>query len=379
MVKLPSYSHIMTNLDAKGFTLWFTGLPCSGKTTLSDLIEKELRAIGHPTEHLDGDVIRKELSKDLSFSKEDRATNIERAVFVASLLTRNGVAVVVSYVSPYRQMRDNARKKIGAFIEVYVHCPIEVCEKRDIKGMYTRARKGEIKDFTGVQDPYEEPLSPEIRVDTDTMDVASCTSIILSHLEASGHLMPRNPFPENALLTKAFETAAHFHRGQKREGGMPYITHPMAVAKILKDAGYRDEVVAAGLLHDVLEDTGCEREKMERAVGKEITGIVLQITDRDKTAEWTARKSAYIHHLKESSAEALAVSCADKTHNLICLAEGTRAAGDGFTKNFSGDFGEKIENYRNIYEVIAARDPSCRLLPAYRQHLEVLASLHRKA
>src|SRR3989338_2967205 len=228
----------MADPDSKGFTLWFTGLPCSGKTTLSDRVEKELRAIGHSTEHLDGDVIRKELSKGLGFSKEDRDTNIERAAFVAALLTQNGVAVVVSYVSPYRRMRDNARKKIGAFIEVYVHCPIEVCEKRDVKGMYARARKGEIKDFTGVQDPYEEPTAPEIRVDTDTMDVPACVAVILGHLETRGYLMPRNPFPGNPLLTKAYETAAHFHRGQKREGGKPYITHPIAVAKMLKDAGY---------------------------------------------------------------------------------------------------------------------------------------------
>ena len=128
----------------KGFTLWFTGLPCSGKTSLSDVVEAALRSAGQRVEHLDGDVVRQGLSKGLGFSKEDRRINLERVAFVASLLSRNGVAALVSFVSPYRSMREDARSKNENFIEVYVRCPLTVCETRDVKGMYKKARAGEI-------------------------------------------------------------------------------------------------------------------------------------------------------------------------------------------------------------------------------------------
>lgn len=361
-------------MPTRGFTLWFTGLPCSGKTTLSDLIEKELRENGQPVEHLDGDLIRQELSKDLGFSKEHRDINIERASFVASLLTRNGVATLVSFVSPYRKTRQAARERIGAFIELFVYCPLEVCEKRDVKGMYKLARAGKIRDFTGVSDPYEEPENPEIRVDTSKAGIEECKETVLTYLEARNWILPRNPFRGNELLTKAFETAKKFHYGQFREGGLPYVTHPVAAAKKLRVSGYGDEVVAAALLHDVLEDSGCEREKMERLVGERVTSIVLEITDKDKTAPWKERKAGYLATLERASQEALAVACADKAHNLECLVEGYRSGGETFAGRFSGSFPEKIENYRRIYEVIAAKAPSCKLLPEFRRHLDGLVS-----
>ena len=175
----------------QGFTLWFTGLPCAGKTSLSDAVERELRVAGHRVEHLDGDVIRKELSLDLTFSKEDRATNIQRAAFIASLLSRNGVATLVSFVSPYSQMRQAARERIENFMEVYVLCPMNVCEKRDVKGMYKLARAGKIKDFTGISDPYEEPVNPEIIVDTDTADIETCVKQILDYLKDRNFINPK--------------------------------------------------------------------------------------------------------------------------------------------------------------------------------------------
>lgn len=353
-----------------GFTLWFTGLPCSGKTTLSDAVEKQLRASGHRVEHLDGDVVRKNLSKDLGFSKEDRAANIDRVAFVASLLTRNGVATLVSFVSPYRQMRDAARGVIRPFIEVYVRCPLEVCEKRDVKGMYRLAREGKIPAFTGVSDPYEEPLNPEMVLDTDKMPLDECVQRVWSCVESRGLLIPRNPFPESERLSRAFELASRHHRGQTRKGGLPYITHPVAVAQLLKKAGYSDAVVAAGLLHDVLEDSGCEVEEIERKAGDDAAAIVRQVTDKDKTASWKERKAGYLRALETASDEALAVSCADKAHNLSSLAEGFRAEGDRFFKSFSGEIHDKIRNYDAIFQIIRRRSPGCRVLPAYEKALE---------
>jgi len=355
----------------KGFTLWFTGLPCSGKTSLSDAVEKLLRAAGQRVEHLDGDVVRQGLSKGLGFSKEDRRINLERVAFVASLLSRNGVAALVSFVSPYRSMRDDARSKSETFIEVYVRCPLAVCETRDVKGMYKKARAGQIAEFTGVSDPYEEPLNPEITVDTDRMDLAACCTVILNYLEHRG-LAVINPFPENAALTKAFDLARIRHRGQMRKGGLPYITHPVAVARMLRSAGYSDDIVAAGLLHDVLEDTGCELEEMIRAVGERVTKIVTEVTDRDQTLAWEDRKESYLRVLSTVSPEALAVACADKTHNLGDLVSGYEKEGEKFAVLFSGRFGRKLENYRRIHDLIAARLPGCLLLSEYRKNLEAL-------
>ncbi len=164
------------------FALWFTGLPCSGKTTLSDAVEKELLALGLAVEHLDGDVIRKKFSPELGFSKKDREAQIERVAFEAAMLTKNGVITLASIISPYRAMRQNARQIISGFIEIYVRCPLEVCERRDVKGMYALARKGVIKNFTGISDVYEAPTSAEIVVNTDVMDVKSCVDSIMGYL-----------------------------------------------------------------------------------------------------------------------------------------------------------------------------------------------------
>ena len=168
---------------AKGFTLWFTGLPCSGKTTLADMVADKLRKIGLKVERLDGDIVRKSLTRDLGFSKEDRDKNIERVTFVAKLLSRNEVATLVSFVSPYREARNNARKETTNFVEVFVKCSVEVCQQRDIKGMYAKAFAGEIKDFTGISDPYEEPENPEIVVEADKRTESECVEQILSKLE----------------------------------------------------------------------------------------------------------------------------------------------------------------------------------------------------
>src|SRR5216683_7585167 len=150
-----------------GFTIWFTGLSGSGKSTLSEVIEQHMKALGRNVEVLDGDVVRTHLSKGLGFSREDRDTNIKRIGFVCNLLTRNGVISISAAIAPYREARDWARKEIGNFVEVYVKCPIEVCRQRDVKGLYKLVDEGKIKNFTGVDDPYEEPDYPELVIETD--------------------------------------------------------------------------------------------------------------------------------------------------------------------------------------------------------------------
>ncbi len=171
-----------------GCCVWFTGLPCSGKTTVADLVADELRERGLKVERLDGDIVRKSLTRDLGFSKEDRDKNIERVTFVAKLLSRNGVAVLVAFVSPYRAARDNARRETTNFVEVFVDTPVELCEQRDVKGMYKKARAGQIKDFTGVDDPYEVPLRPEIVLKTDQNTPQQCCVVVLRKLEELGYI-----------------------------------------------------------------------------------------------------------------------------------------------------------------------------------------------
>ena len=170
-------------MEQKGFTLWFTGLSGAGKTTLARLVETELSARGHKVEVLDGDIIRTNLSKGLGFSKEDRDTNIRRIGFVCNLLTRNDVVAIAAAISPYREVREELRRDIGAFVEVYVSCPIAVLAERDVKGLYKKALAGEIKNFTGVDDPYESPLAAEVVVETDTETPEQSAARIIAKLE----------------------------------------------------------------------------------------------------------------------------------------------------------------------------------------------------
>ena len=175
-------------MEHKGFTLWFTGLPCSGKTVLANAVAEDLKEKGMKVERLDGDIVRKSLTKDLGFSEEDRNMNIERVTFVAKLLTRNGVAVLASFVSPYNRIRAYSRQEIGEYILVYVKCSLEECENRDVKGMYAKARAGEIKDFTGINHPFEEPDSADIVVETDKQTVEESKNLILKALNDMGFL-----------------------------------------------------------------------------------------------------------------------------------------------------------------------------------------------
>ncbi len=172
-----------------GFTLWFTGLSGAGKTTISEIVEKELRERFGQVEVLDGDIVRTNLSKGLTFSKEDRDTNILRIGFVAELLTRNGVGVIVSAISPFKEARDQVRRNIREdFIEVYVDAPIEVCAERDVKGLYKKAFAGEIEQFTGVSDPYEPPAAPELHIKTDEETPEESARRVIARLEELGYL-----------------------------------------------------------------------------------------------------------------------------------------------------------------------------------------------
>lgn len=171
-------------VQTKGFVLWFTGLPCSGKTTLADEIAKVLIEKGVNVERLDGDIVRRQkLSNDLGFSKADRDKNINRVTFVSKLLSRNGTAVLASFVSPYRRTRRRIRKNVTNFVEVYVVASPQTCAKRDVKGMWARAKAGKIKGFTGYDDPYEFPENPEIIINTEKETVQQSTDKILKYLK----------------------------------------------------------------------------------------------------------------------------------------------------------------------------------------------------
>ena len=172
----------------KGVTVWFTGLPCCGKTTIADRVAEILKAEGKKVERLDGDIVRKGLTSDLGFSKEDRNENIKRVTFVAKLLTRNEVIVLATFVSPYEERRKKTREEIGEFMLVYVKAPVEVCMERDVKGMYRKALAGEIKNFTGVDDPYEEPESPELVVETDKETLEESVQKVLTKMKELGYL-----------------------------------------------------------------------------------------------------------------------------------------------------------------------------------------------
>jgi adenylylsulfate kinase len=176
----------------RGFTVWLTGLSGAGKTTVAQAIVNELKTADVDIELLDGDEVRTNLSKGLGFSKEDRDINIRRIGYVSRLLSRNGVGVIASAISPYREVRDEVRQSITSdgseFIEVYVQCPIEVLVERDVKGLYKKALAGEIREFTGVSDPYEEPLNPEVIVKTDRESIEESANRIIAELEARGLL-----------------------------------------------------------------------------------------------------------------------------------------------------------------------------------------------
>ena len=170
--------------DYKGFTLWFTGLSGAGKTTISHIVAEELENRDIPLEILDGDVVRENLSKGLGFSKEDRDTNIRRIAFVADLVSKHGTPVITAAISPYREIRDEARDMMGdRFIEVYIEASGDACAERDVKGLYKKAFAGEIKEFTGVSDPYEEPLDPEITLKTEEEDPEQSAAKLIAYLE----------------------------------------------------------------------------------------------------------------------------------------------------------------------------------------------------
>jgi adenylyl-sulfate kinase len=177
-------------MEHRGFTLWFTGLSGAGKTTLARGMEAILREREMKVEVLDGDIVRQNLSKGLGFSKEDRDTNIKRIGFVCKLLTRNGVVAIGSAISPYQEVRDFIRQDIGHFVEVYVKCPLETLIARDVKGLYKKALDGEIKNFTGISDPYEEPLNPEVTVDTSEETPEESIAKIIAKLEELAYIQP---------------------------------------------------------------------------------------------------------------------------------------------------------------------------------------------
>jgi adenylyl-sulfate kinase len=174
----------------RGFVVWFTGLSGAGKSALAHALEPVFRGRGLKVEVLDGDVVRTNLSKGLGFSKEDRDTNIRRIGFVCRLLARNGVVAIAAAISPYREIRNELRRDIGDFVEVYVKCPLDVLSERDVKGLYAKALRGEIPNFTGVSDPYEEPLDPEVVLETDKETPEESLAALVAKMEELGYLAP---------------------------------------------------------------------------------------------------------------------------------------------------------------------------------------------
>lgn len=171
-----------------GFVIWLTGLPGSGKTTIAQMLEPKLKKLGVRVELLDGDEVRKQLSPDLGFTKQDRELHAKRVVYLSKLLARNGIVAIVSLISPYRAFRSFARQQIGDFVEVYVNCSLKTCIDRDPKGLYKKAFDGEIQDLTGVQDPYEEPVNPEVTVSTEKETAEQSVEKILYTLKDLDYL-----------------------------------------------------------------------------------------------------------------------------------------------------------------------------------------------
>lgn len=188
-------------MDQKGFVVWFTGLSGSGKSTIARLVAEEIGLRRDRVELLSGNAFRRSLSSGLGFSREDRVTNVRRIGYVAKLLARNDVAVVTTTISPYRAIRDECRVVIGpGFIEVYVECPLEVCEQRDTKGLYARARRGEISDFTGINDEYEPPLNPEVTCRTAFESPDESAARVVAYLERSGWIPRRERLSDEDLV-----------------------------------------------------------------------------------------------------------------------------------------------------------------------------------
>ncbi len=175
-------------MSEKGVIIWFTGLSGAGKSTIAEALEKVLKERGRKVEIMDGDVVRTNLSKGLGFSKDDRDINIRRIGFVCDLLARNGVIAIAAAISPYREIRDENRANTQNFLEVYVECSIEELTRRDVKGLYEKALKGEIKNFTGISDPYEEPLNPEVTLNSETQNEEESLGILVAALEERGYL-----------------------------------------------------------------------------------------------------------------------------------------------------------------------------------------------
>ncbi|MEA5625270.1 adenylyl-sulfate kinase [Nostoc sp. UHCC 0251] len=170
-------------MKQQGAILWLTGLSGAGKTTIAHGVAQKLQKRNYLVEVLDGDVVRAHLSQELGFSKQDRDTNVRRIGFVANLLSRNGIITIVAAISPYREIRDQLKQTTTNFVEVYIKAPLAVCEFRDVKGLYAKAKLGQIKHFTGISDPYEEPLNPEIICQTDKFTIGQCVNQVLDYLE----------------------------------------------------------------------------------------------------------------------------------------------------------------------------------------------------
>jgi adenylylsulfate kinase len=175
-------------MNQRGVAVWFTGFSGAGKSTIAEALTDKLKSHGCQLEVLDGDEIREHLTKDLGFSKEDRDTNIRRIGFVAKLLVRNGVIVLVPVISPYRSIREEMRRNIRDFVEVFVNAPLSTCEERDVKGLYKKVRAGQIKQFTGIDDPYEPPVNPEVECRTDKEEVGESVDKIFNKLKELGYI-----------------------------------------------------------------------------------------------------------------------------------------------------------------------------------------------
>jgi adenylylsulfate kinase len=185
----------------KGLTVWFTGLPCSGKSTIAEGVGVRLANLGYPIEMIDGDVIRQTLGQGLGFSRADRDANVQRVGFVAEMLTRHGIIVLVSLVSPYRAARDDVHVRIGSnnFLEVFVDAPLPVCEKRDVKGLYKRFRAGEFTGMTGIDDPYEPPLSPDVTCYTGRESIMTCVDRVYLSILRNVYKHPLERIPYETL------------------------------------------------------------------------------------------------------------------------------------------------------------------------------------